>query len=78
MQNISSAEIYYLRQSSVFPFGIHYLKYDNSMIYFYHEGTGYKGSDDLYSDWWSGQNKNNHVISIFFILKRFWKVKKNY
>lgn len=52
MQNISLPcipvqEIFYLRQLSVYPFGIHNLKDDSSMIFLYHEGKAHKGPDEV-------------------------------
>lgn len=52
MQNISLPtipvqEMYYLRQLSVLPFGVHNAKNETATFYLYHEGVAQKGSNEV-------------------------------
>lgn len=54
MQNVSLPKIpvqetYYLRQLSVFPFGVHDNKNDKATFYLYHEGIAQKGANEVCS-----------------------------
>ncbi|KAG8305061.1 hypothetical protein J6590_078331 [Homalodisca vitripennis] len=51
--NVTTNDVYYKRQLSVFLFNIRVLSTSQSVYYVYSESVGYKGSDE---------NKNNYVV----------------
>ena len=49
LPTIPVQQIYYIRQLSVYPFGIHNSKNDTATFYLYHQGTAGKGSNEVCS-----------------------------
>lgn len=49
MPNITTNDVYYKRQLSVYIFNIHVLSTGDSIFYIYPETIGHKGSDEVCS-----------------------------